>query len=428
MNTLRIFTCRSLLMLGGSLVVATAAHAQESPESAIDALIDSSSSSSRAITSAKAQASSGDITGAAATLERALLADPNANDARLYYASMLCKLDDPQAARIELTKLDSQKTGDAAWNDMNSACGGSMVRPVPPAGGDATGLSGEAFVGVTYDSDVVGGYLIQTPLALVAPLSGSGFGAEGGIRITGRGNNYASSGDVYAGFAWRSKRNIDGPKQSYDIGEMKLGFGRTDFSIGLVARHYRLFNAPYVWEYGAQGEFDIRAGEAGRIAIRAEAVNQEYQVNGPFGGDGMRYDLSATYEKTVADSGFLALGIGLELKDAKTRSAGYVGGRIFGGLQLPVGEKGQYLNLSGTLRYIDFRDPVSFYDRRDTRAFARAAYGIPIGTSGFTLEGAVNYSLRTISSPKTGPVPPLAAQNVAKYNNFGGELRLVWKF
>ncbi len=428
MSKISIFACRSLFMLGGSMIAVTAAHAQQSSESAIDALIDGSSSSANAITSAKAQANSGDITGAAATLERALLADPNANDVRLYYASMLCKLDDPQAARMELTKLDSQKTGDTAWGEMNAACGGTMVRPVPPAGGDANGLTGEAFAGITYDGDVVGGYLVQTPLALVAPASGAGFGAVGGLRITGRGKNYTGSGDVYAGFAWQSKRNIDGPKQSYDIGEMKVGFGRTDFSIGAVARHYRLFNAPYVWEYGAQGELGIQAGEAGRIAVRAEIVNQEYQAIGPVGGDGMRYDLSATYEKKLSETGFLALGIGLELKEAKTRTLGYAGGRIFGGVQLPVGDKGQYFNLSATLRYLDFRDPVSSYDRRDTRAFARAAYGIPLGESGFTLEGAVSYSLRSISSPKTGPVPPVAARNVAKFNSAGAELRLVWKF
>ena len=55
---------------------------------------------------ARAAADIGDLNGAAAALERVLIADPNRHGARLFYAVLLFRLDDLQGAREQLDLLD----------------------------------------------------------------------------------------------------------------------------------------------------------------------------------------------------------------------------------------------------------------------------------------------------------------------------------
>ena len=67
-------------------------------------------------------------------------------------------------------------------------------------------------------------------------------------------------------------------------------------------------------------------------------------------------------------------------------------------------------------------------DRKDTRIFARAAYGIPLADTGLTLEGALSYTVRSVQNRVTAiPAPPLVAR-VADYDSLGAEVRISWKF
>ncbi len=79
--------------------------AQTAPEAKIDALIEESSTPKSALSTARRQEREGDLSAAAATLERMLLADQNAHAIRLRYVSVLCRLDDRQGAELELAKL-----------------------------------------------------------------------------------------------------------------------------------------------------------------------------------------------------------------------------------------------------------------------------------------------------------------------------------
>ena len=118
---------RTLLRAGAGVIIAAGpvpAFAQSEPD--IDALIAESQPSTDAIGVARQQTTAGDLTGAAATLERALLDNPNANDARLLYAATLCRLGDPQGARIEIGKLDRQDISQAMFDETNLACGGAF--------------------------------------------------------------------------------------------------------------------------------------------------------------------------------------------------------------------------------------------------------------------------------------------------------------
>lgn len=422
----------SMAALGASAAFAApAAIAQESDTSALDALVDASANPASAVSTARAQAQQGDLTGAAATLERALLADPNAHDARLFYAGLMCRLDDAQGARVEVAKLAGQNFSDGAWNEAAAACGGVLARPEAPKG-STTGLQGEIAMGVAYDSDALGPLITQIDLPVIGVRRDEGFSWIASARIAGKGKNYASGGDFYGSFNLRSKRSMDGPKQQYDTTEFRAGYGRaaesTDFAVGGVLRHARLFDDPYVTEYGGQAEIGFAKTETSRVVLRAEAVQQDYEKIGPGAfGTGMRYDLSLALEKKLGEDSWLAIGVGAETKDGKVRDFGYNGGRLFASYRRAVGEAGAYFNLATTLRYVDFKDRAPAQDRKDVRGFARAAYGMPVAKDNLILEGALSYTYRGVKDSNTA-TPPVAVINIGNYHSVGAELRLIWKF
>ena len=420
-------------MGAGALALPVAVQAQEAETQEVDALIAAGDSDSSTLSLARTQAQAGDLTGAAATLERRLLAEPNAHDVRLFYIGLLCQLDDAQGARVELTKLDRQSLADGAWDMTNQACGGSLTRPTAPAATGQTGLSGEAFAGLAFDSDATGPLALQFDIPNIATPSKSGLSAIAGLRANYKGSGYYDGGGLYAGAGIRVKHSVDGPDQKYLLGDARIGFGRqsgnADYAIGAVIRHNRLFGDPFVTEYGGQAEVGFRSGDAGRIVVRGEAVYQDYAKTGlGVGAKGWRVDLSASYEKQLDENSYVVAGAALELKDAKVRNFGYLGGRVFAAYQAGIGDKGHYFNLSSTVRLVNFKDKSPVVDRKDTRFFVRAAYGLPITDNGLKLEAAVSYTGRNVSSRATITPPPLVVLGVADYHSFGAEMRLLWKF
>lgn len=402
--------------------VAIPALAQSEQE--IEALVAESQTPVNAIATARQQIAAGDLTGAAATLDRALLEDPNANDARLLYAATLCRLGDPQGARIEIGKLDRQDVGAAMFDEANAACGGTLNRPAPAENDTASGVSGEVYGGLAYDHDASGALALQSDFFGSAKRD-NGLSVIGGARLSLRSAGYAGSGGLYGGFSLASKHELSGPRLDYDISEFRAGFGsgggRIGWSIGPVVRHIRLFDDPYVTEYGGQGELLFGQAKAQRVRVRLEGIYQNYDGSGFPGNDadGIRFDLSAAYEARVGERGYVSVGVAGELKDADERNFGYRGGRIFATYQHSFANR-DYLTLSGTLRHIDFRNVAFVIDRQDTRAYARLAYAIALGANGLFVEGAGTYTYRRARLD--------GAPDFRTYRSPGAELRLIWKF
>ena len=416
---------RSLLRSGiglAALSVAIPALAQSEQE--IEALIAESQTPVNAIATARQQTAAGDLTGAAATLDRALLEDPNATDARLLYAATLCRLGDPQGARIEIGKLDRQDVGNAMFDEANAACGGTLARPAPAESDTASGVTGEVYGGLAFDNDAGGALALQSDFFGSAKRD-NGFSLIGGARLAMRSSGYGGGGGFYGGFSLASKHDLSGPRLDYDIGELRAGFGsgggRIGWSIGPVVRHIRLFDDPYVTEYGGQGEALFGQAKAQRVRVRLEGVYQNYDGSGFPGNDadGLRLDLSAAYEARIGERGYVSVGVAGELKDARERNFGYRGGRLFAAYQHSFTNR-DYLTLSGTLRHIDFRNVDFVVDRKDTRAYARLAYAIALGTSGLFVEGAGTYTYRRASLD--------GFPDFRTYRSPGAEARLIWKF
>ena len=415
---------RPLFTLVGAAVFLMASPAKAQSDAEIDALL-AEESPEAAMASARRQADAGDLSGAAATLERALLAAPNAHDARLLYAATLCRLGDVQGARIEIEMLDRQSISDLGWQEANAACGGQLRRPLQAKSAGDAELSGEAYIGLAYDHDAAGALTLQTDFFGNSRRE-DGWAALMGARLNWRSDGYAGSGGPYAEAALTAKHDINGPDQEYSIAEAHVGYGasagRIGWSIGPVIRHLRLSADPYVTEYGGQGELLFGNSGTPRIRVRLVGLVQDYRGDFPGNAaDGSRFDLSVAYERPLRSRGVATVGIAGEVKYADQRALGYWGGRLFGGLFLPF-ENDDYLTLAGTLRYVDFRKDSGFFslDRKDTRAFARLAYGLALPLTRLFVEGALSYTLRDIDSGAGVPFKT--------YRSPGGEVRLIWKF
>jgi hypothetical protein len=128
-------SCLRLCLSGLGVVaamVAAPAAAQRAPTD-IDTLIGAALSPDTGLTLARAQIGERDLLGAAGTLERVLLAHPEAVPPRLLYASLLCRLDDREGAEVELRTLDGYALADADWAEVADACG-TIARPSPRRG------------------------------------------------------------------------------------------------------------------------------------------------------------------------------------------------------------------------------------------------------------------------------------------------------
>ena len=77
---------------------------------------------------ARQQIGQGDLLGAASTLERVIIQNPESVGPRLLYVALLCRLDDRQGAAVELSLMPKRSVPDSYWTEVTAACG-AMQRP-----------------------------------------------------------------------------------------------------------------------------------------------------------------------------------------------------------------------------------------------------------------------------------------------------------
>jgi Tetratricopeptide repeat len=366
-----------------------------------------------AIIAAQQRETSGDILGAAMAVERVLAAYPDDSEARAYYASLLCKLGEGEDARRQLAKLDGSGVSKAGWVSVTAACG-AMPRPLPVPGG--FGMGGDASLGASYDSDILGALAVQfTVPGFVGPKRQAA-SAIGALRVNGKFR--AGSGYIYGGASARTSVSIAGPKSGYDLGEMSVGYGRGGVSAGLIARHARIIQKPFVSEFGAQAEARFAIAPKSNISMRAEIVFQDYAARvSTVPRDGARFDLAFVIDSQRKSGLSLLGGVGFEHKKATTASEGYTGARTFGGVRVPIGRSGAFTNLSATYRLARFATLPGFTNRNDSRLLGRVSIGTPLGDKRIAAEASTSYTRRRFSD----------ASGIRDVNNFGGELRLIWK-
>src|SRR5690606_30218498 len=97
-----------------------------------------------------AEANAGNLLSASAALERILLAQPGASDVRLFYAAVLIRLDDLQAAENQLDELDETKLSQVQRQEAR------RYRGIIANRRSVFTWNGEAMIGVVYEDDAVG--------------------------------------------------------------------------------------------------------------------------------------------------------------------------------------------------------------------------------------------------------------------------------
>jgi hypothetical protein len=412
-----------LALLAGAVLCADGALAQSTlaqaippqpvlsysdPVAVVDQLSDASATSASAIVMARRQEAAGDLTGAAATLERVLIVDEDADDARLAYASILCRLDDRQSARQELREISDKPNSHVEWAAVRAACGSGLI-----ASTAQNRLAGEASVGLAYDEDAYGALHLEQ---LGLPQRQQGLAFVGALHLNG--SIALPSGYLYGNGGFESRDSVSGAKDDYQLADAAIGYGArrglSEFAIGGVVRQAWIAGATYATEYGGQVRFSTPAGEHGRVVLNAEAVRQDYSFQDMDGG---HYDFAATYEARPSERFYYVVGAGAEYHTAALSTNGYVAARLIGGVNRILDKRGSYVDLSSTVRYVDF-GASSFYHRRDIRLFNRLALGTPLGHSGLFVEAAASYTYRGYDQ----------SVGLSDYNSLGGEVRLIWKF
>ena len=95
--------------------------AQTGPIDELDSLSRATEDPGAGLSLARQQVARGDLIGAVATTERIIALHPESDDALLFHASLLCRLDDPDGARAEIAELPAGRGGD--WGPVVAACG-----------------------------------------------------------------------------------------------------------------------------------------------------------------------------------------------------------------------------------------------------------------------------------------------------------------
>ncbi len=382
---------------------------------------------------AQKRANAGDLIGAAAALERLLLNKPNWHTARLFYAAVLIRLDDLQAAKRELAllkdvELTPDQTAEVAKYERLANHQTAKTR-----------FSGQASIGFAYDSNAVAALANAVNLGAGVPVSDDGLSVLASANLSAA-TQIGGGAELYATLAGISKTDISGPDQRYIRGDAQLGIGFAAGGFGVriagLARDVSIFGSHYEFDYGGRVEVTRRIDTRTGINASVEVVEQNYDepvfAAGPIGGggrDGTRVDGTIGVSRRLTARQTIAFDVGYEDKDADYRPYAYQGAHASLAYSALLG-RGSYLSLAGSVRDYRYKAPDLLFTtvrRHDVRSFARFALGAPLSaftTSGATadfrehliLEGAVSYTRRDAKLP------------YLDYDSVGAETRLIYRF
>lgn len=110
----------AILACAAVMLAAAPAAAQSLEE--LDRLVEASAKPKDGLALARSQIGAGAWLDALATLERVLAVDPKNKQGRLLHASILCRLDDRDGAKVEFARLKSGDYKKADWAAATAPC------------------------------------------------------------------------------------------------------------------------------------------------------------------------------------------------------------------------------------------------------------------------------------------------------------------
>jgi hypothetical protein len=370
---------------------------------------------------AQSRAKAGDLIAAAAAVERILLAQPNAHAIRLFYAQLLYRLDDDQAALRELDLLNSVNLSQTDREQTLRLRRSITHRDAPVR------IDGQISTGLGFDSDagnaLVSGLDFAGALPSISGATWTSAGQVNGAKRIGDGT------ELVGHIGWRSQSDISGPDQGFIQGEAAIGVslaGATSVRMQAFGRTISLLGAHYLTEYGVRGDARVRLNS--HITVIGNISVLQQQFTEPLGallpppgvsrnGTRVEVDIGFTQRMRVGEN--LAIGIGYGAKASEYAPLGYSGVYGYAAYSALLGG-GAYLALRADIRRLAYHevDPFTGLARAQTRSSARAAIGLPLRfiSEAVVAEAALNYRHRSSDSPYLG------------YASTGGELRLIYRF
>lgn len=377
----------------------------------------------------------GDLLAAAATLERILITEPNWDDARLLYASVLYQLGDFSAAKREADLLEGRDMSEAALVELEK------YRTSATNKTKRTRISGRLSAGVGYDENAGGQIAEDGAINVVDQYS---MVLRGRLKIEHDLSDVKelalfAEGDAYY------KQFEDSEFPEFLIANARAGMtGETrlfDWRANGAARSISIGGDGYLTELGGELRLTRDITPMTSLRVRTSYFDQDYDNvfdgDNSDGRDGDRFDIGLTLRHSFSPKYRGSVGIAYRQKnvddDALEAFFAYDFTEANAGFSV-FWPKGNYLNT--TLIYRDYEyEGSSTFQREDSFVYGRASYGVPLNrlfreTSAdvldkILLEGAISYTDRdsTVSTATTE-----AARNVFDFDNTGAELRLIYRF
>lgn len=434
----RIAKLAAALVLSASFSALAAAQAQDTIT--FEDVFNNPDDKQLNIDYARQEAAAGNLLASAATLERVLLADPNWDEARLFYAAVLYRLADFSGAEREVRILEGRPLSpalQAQLQDFKDRIDNKQSK---------TRLSGSIAVGFTYDDNVA----VNNDDPSIDP------------------NNAPAQSDE--AFTFRARG-----KYEYEIGgeqDLKFiallstlskrydDFGRVDFNFIAARTGFEGANGPYDWRVLADfknldivGDQYLREGGASvrvrremtaqtSLQVDADASYQEYD-NITIGDTatlfedqraGLKYTVLGSIKHKFDSKTRGSIGIGYQKKEADFEA--YEFDTIFLTTSLSRSFKnGSYAVASYFYRDVEYAapDPIvvpsATEARQEDRHYARAAYGIPVGSVFESENAQLQEKLDDLRIEVSVFYDDRQANfDVYDYDNTGAEVQLIWNF
>jgi len=383
---------------------------------------------------ARQQVAAGDLLSAAATLERMLYASPNWDSARLFYALILFRLDDRQAAIRELNLLDGRPL-----SPKQRALAQSYRDNIENGGSDkaASGFSGRLAIGVRYDNNA--GNALADTLLTFADRSDQSLFVQAALKYS---NPIGDNGLKFnAGIEAQTRRHEAFSRANYDSfgGTAGLSGNMGDAFVWAADSQIAQINISgqrYLRQYGGRLTLKRAIGETTALWIRGTWYDQDYDdlafTNIETLRSGDKLTASAGLIKNFSGKSFLNASIGYENKNASDAIFAYDGIRVSGNFKNAF-NNGVYINGRATYRMLKYDGP-SFNNpnptrREDNHLYGRLGLGASINAIGTMMKMTDNPGLDNIYL-ETGMIYTNRNSNnsVLDYENIGAELKLILDF
>lgn len=420
------------LLLGTSLNLAFTGFANAQAIS-FEELIANPGNVSMELQFARQQERTQNYLSALSAYERVLLNYAENDEARLRYAELLTRLDDPQAARREIEILEKRElTADQSRRFI--AIGGT---PVSSDGGG--GFFGEVSAGVRYDNNI-GAALIEFPFEVDEDDFAGTLSATAGYATP-----VSDSLSVHLGVHGNTVRHEEISVLDYGTWGGFAGFGLQTgdtgkLSFDLVYNNTNINNNRYQRQIGGRIKGIADVSDTVQWVVNAAYFDQDFEdiaFQLPFfgtvtvaGDEGLRsggyLNLATGPRIKLGESAELGILVGFDDKsaDATRPDFAYDGWYIGADFNSMVGEK-SYIKAEALYRDLSYDDGI----REDQRLYGRAALGVSLD-SVISLEG-IDLFLETgvaYLQRKSDPSPPPISTGFPDYENLSLDSRIVAKF